>query len=126
MEATRACLSGSRAVDRKVHAFLHVDERARWPPPRPSDAAPRARASPLGPLDGVPVALKDIFLTEGLQTTCGSKILEGFVPPYDATVVRLLQQAGLPILGKPNHGRVRDGLVHRELARSARRTIRGT
>jgi aspartyl-tRNA(Asn)/glutamyl-tRNA(Gln) amidotransferase subunit A len=53
-------------------------------------------------VDGVPIGLKDIFVTEGVETTCGSKILKGFVPPFDATVVRLLKAAGTPIVGKLN------------------------
>src|SRR6201999_2786881 len=53
-------------------------------------------------LDGVPIAVKYVLATEGLPTTCGSRILEGWVPPYDATVVRRLRAAGLPILGKTN------------------------
>src|SRR5690606_11719882 len=62
----------------------------------------RARKEALGPLDGVPVALKDIFLTRGLPTTCGSKILEGFVPPFDSTHVSRLRGAGAVICGKLN------------------------
>jgi aspartyl-tRNA(Asn)/glutamyl-tRNA(Gln) amidotransferase subunit A len=49
----------------------------------------------------VPIAVKDVLATRGLPTTCGSRILEGWVPPYDATVVARLRAAGLPILGKP-------------------------
>ena len=64
--------------------------RRRWPRPVAS------------PLAGVPLALKDVFTTEGIPTTCGSKILEGWVPPYDATVTRKLREAGVVILGKTN------------------------
>ena len=62
----------------------------------------RASGSPASALDGVPIAVKDVLATEGLPTTCGSRILEGWIPPYDATVVARLRAAGLPILGKTN------------------------
>jgi aspartyl-tRNA(Asn)/glutamyl-tRNA(Gln) amidotransferase subunit A len=62
----------------------------------------RAEGRPASPLDGVPIAVKDVLATKGLPTTCGSRILEGWVPPYDATVVARLRAAGLPILGKTN------------------------
>src|SRR5438445_643730 len=66
-------------------------------------AAARYRAgAPRSALDGVPVALKDILCTRGVPTTCGSKILESFVPPYDATVVERLRAAGAVLLGKTN------------------------
>src|SRR5207245_746414 len=61
-----------------------------------------AAGRPLGPLDGVPVAIKDVFCTRGVRTTCGSKILETFVPPYDATPVARLAAAGAVMLGKTN------------------------
>ncbi|HME89938.1 MAG TPA: Asp-tRNA(Asn)/Glu-tRNA(Gln) amidotransferase subunit GatA [Myxococcaceae bacterium] len=101
VEATSACLARVAQVDPKVKAFLRVDARGALAAAEESDAR-RKRNAPASPLDGVPVALKDIFLTEGLETTCGSRILQGFIPPYDATVVRLLKEAGLPILGKLN------------------------
>ena len=62
----------------------------------------RARRAPLSPLDGVPVGLKDLFCQEGVETTAGSRILKGYVPPYDATVVRKLRQAGAVLVGKLN------------------------
>lgn len=101
VEATRACLARIAAVDSKVKAFLRVDEKGALAAAEASDARRRA-GQPLGALDGVPVGLKDNFLTEGLETTCGSRILEGFVPPYDGTAVKLLKGAGMPILGKLN------------------------
>jgi aspartyl-tRNA(Asn)/glutamyl-tRNA(Gln) amidotransferase subunit A len=101
VEATRACLDRVAAVDPKVKAFITVDERGALAAAEASDGR-RRKGAPASALDGVPVALKDIFLTEGVQTTCGSKILEGFIPPFDGTVVRLLKQAGMPILGKLN------------------------
>ncbi|NOK39166.1 Asp-tRNA(Asn)/Glu-tRNA(Gln) amidotransferase subunit GatA [Corallococcus exercitus] len=101
VDATRASLQRIAQVDPKVRAFLRVDEAGALKAAEASDARRKA-GGPLSALDGVPVGLKDIFLTEGVETTCGSRILEGFVPPYDATVVRLLKEAGLPLLGKLN------------------------
>jgi len=101
VEVTRACLERVAAVDGKVKAFLKVDEKGALAAAEASDQR-RKKGAPASALDGVPIALKDIFCTEGLETTCGSKILQGFVPPFDATVVRLLRQAGMPILGKLN------------------------
>ncbi|RKG82323.1 Asp-tRNA(Asn)/Glu-tRNA(Gln) amidotransferase subunit GatA [Corallococcus exercitus] len=101
VDATRASLQRIAQVDPKVRAFLRVDEAGALKAAEASDARRKA-GSPLSALDGVPVGLKDIFLTEGVETTCGSRILEGFVPPYDATVVRLLKEAGLPLVGKLN------------------------
>jgi aspartyl-tRNA(Asn)/glutamyl-tRNA(Gln) amidotransferase subunit A len=101
VEATQACLQRVRAVDGKVGAFLRVDEAGALAAAEASDAR-RAAGRRLGPLDGVPVALKDNLVTEGLETTAGSKMLAGWVPPYDSTVARLLREAGLPILGKTN------------------------
>jgi len=101
VEATRACLERVAAVDGQVKAFLLVDERGALAAAAASDER-RKKGAPASALDGVPVALKDIFLTEGVETTCGSKILKGFIPPFDGTAVRLLKQAGLPILGKLN------------------------
>ncbi|OJT18317.1 aspartyl/glutamyl-tRNA amidotransferase subunit A [Archangium sp. Cb G35] len=101
VEATRACLARIAQVDGKVKAFLRLDEHGALAAAEASDAR-RKKGNPLGPLDGVPVAVKDIFLTEGVETTCASRVLEGFVPPYDATAVRLLKEAGAPILGKLN------------------------
>ncbi|HZI12889.1 MAG TPA: Asp-tRNA(Asn)/Glu-tRNA(Gln) amidotransferase subunit GatA [Myxococcus sp.] len=101
VEATRACLERIRQVDPKVRAFLRVDEAGALAAAAASDARRKA-GSPASPLDGVPLGLKDIFLTEGVETTAGSRILQGFVPPFDATVVRLLKEAGLPLVGKLN------------------------
>ena len=101
VELTRAHLDRIAAVDRAVHAFLHVDAEGALAQAAASDER-RAAGTPASVLDGVPIAVKDVLTTEGLPTTCGSRILEGWVPPYDATVVARLREAGLPILGKTN------------------------
>ncbi len=101
VEITQAFLDRIAAVDEDVHAFLHVDTEGALAAARASDER-RTRGEILSRLDGVPIAVKDVLATEGLPTTCGSKILEGWIPPYDATVVRRLKEAGLPILGKTN------------------------
>ncbi|MFI6350012.1 Asp-tRNA(Asn)/Glu-tRNA(Gln) amidotransferase subunit GatA [Streptomyces sp. NPDC050560] len=98
---TEAHLDRIGAVDEKVHAFLHIDREGALAQARAVDAK-RAAGEKLGPLAGVPLALKDIFTTEGVPTTCGSKILEGWIPPYDATVTRRLRAADVVILGKTN------------------------
>ena len=100
-EATEAALRRIEASDGRLGAFLTVTAEAAL---RQADAADarRARGRRLSPLDGVPLALKDLFLTEGVPTTCGSRILEGYLPPYDATVVERLKGAGAVLLGKLN------------------------
>ncbi len=101
VELTQAHLDRIAAVDGGVHAFLHVDAEGALAQAAASDAR-RAAGTPASGLDGVPIAFKDVLATTGLPTTCGSKILEGWIPPYDATVVTRVKAAGLPILGKTN------------------------
>src|SRR5438067_3749501 len=96
-----ASLARIRALDGRLHAFLRLTTDEAHAAAKAS-ARRRSGRKPLGPLDGVPIALKDIFCMEGVETTCGSRILEGYVPPYDATVVRKLKQAGAVIVGKLN------------------------
>ncbi|MEU9130952.1 Asp-tRNA(Asn)/Glu-tRNA(Gln) amidotransferase subunit GatA [Kitasatospora sp. NPDC048540] len=101
VEVAQAHLDRIDAVDKKVNAFLHVDTEGALAAARAVDAK-RAKGEELGPLAGVPLALKDVFTTEGIPTTCGSKILEGWIPPYDATLTARLKDAGVVILGKTN------------------------
>ena len=101
VEVARAHLDRIAAVDDRVHAFLHVDTEGALAAAAEVDRR-RAAGETLGPLAGVPVAVKDVLATKGVPTTCASKILEGWRPPYDATVVRRLREAGLVILGKTN------------------------
>ena len=88
-------------VDKKVKAFLHVDNENALAQAAAVDAD-RASGKVLGPLAGVPLALKDVLAQEGVPTTAGSKILQGWKPPYDSTVVAKLKAAGVVILGKTN------------------------
>ena len=101
VEVTRAHLDRISAVDTAVHAFLYVDAEGAIGAAEAVDAR-RGRGETLGPLAGMPLALKDVFTTTDMPTTCGSKILEGWRPPYDATVTRRLREAGIVILGKTN------------------------
>jgi aspartyl-tRNA(Asn)/glutamyl-tRNA(Gln) amidotransferase subunit A len=100
-EVTQAALDDIEARDGSIHAFLRVEGERALDQADQVDAAVAAGRDP-GPLAGVPVALKDNLCTRGVDTTCGSKILEGWRPPYDATVVERLRQAGAVALGKTN------------------------
>src|ERR1700691_4981653 len=100
-EVTEAALADVAAGDAEVHAFLLVLGDEALAQADAVDAAVAAGRDP-GPLAGVPVALKDNLCTRGIPTTCGSRILEGWRPPYDATVVQLLRAAGAIALGKTN------------------------
>ena len=100
-QAAREYLDRIAALDPTVKAYLTVTAEAALAGAAEADAR-FASGAPLGPLDGVPLGVKDVLCTRGVRTTCGSKVLEGFVPPYDATVVARLRRAGAVILGKLN------------------------
>ena len=100
VEITQAYLDRIAEVDGDIHAYLHVGNDTALAAARAADK--RIAEGDAGPLTGVPVALKDVFTTTDAPTTCASKILEGYMSPYDATVTEKLRTAGMPILGKTN------------------------
>ncbi|MCW2805704.1 MAG: aspartyl-tRNA(Asn)/glutamyl-tRNA(Gln) amidotransferase subunit [Propionibacteriaceae bacterium] len=101
VEVTQAHLDRIAAVDGEIHAFLHVDGERALAAAAAVDARIKA-GEQVGPLAGVPLALKDVLTYTGAPTTCGSKILEGWHPPYNATVTQRLLDADIVILGKTN------------------------
>ncbi|MEA2435053.1 MAG: aspartyl-tRNA(Asn)/glutamyl-tRNA(Gln) amidotransferase subunit [Actinomycetota bacterium] len=101
VDIVQALIERAEVVDPKLHAYLErTDERA-LSDARASDDRRKA-GDLLSRFDGVPIAYKDLFITNGVVTTSGSRILEGFVPPYDSTVVARCAAAGMPMLGKTN------------------------
>jgi aspartyl-tRNA(Asn)/glutamyl-tRNA(Gln) amidotransferase subunit A len=98
---TQAHLDRITAVDGQVKAFLHVDAEGALAQAKDVDAR-RAKGEKLSAIAGVPLALKDVLAQKGVPTTAGSKILQGWRPPYDSTVVSKLKSAGVVIMGKTN------------------------
>lgn len=101
VELTRASLDRIKAHNPTIIAFLHVDEEGALATAREVDEK-RAAGEQLGRLAGIPIAIKDNLVIRGMPTTCGSKMLEGWLPPYDATVITKIKNAGMPIVGKTN------------------------
>ena len=101
VELTQAHLDRITAVDGQVKAFLHVDTEGALAQAKDVDAR-RAKGEKLTPIAGIPLALKDVLAQKGVPTTAGSKILQGWHPPYDSTVVSKLKSAGVVIMGKTN------------------------
>ncbi|MBI4092255.1 MAG: Asp-tRNA(Asn)/Glu-tRNA(Gln) amidotransferase subunit GatA [Candidatus Levybacteria bacterium] len=100
VELTRACLDQIKKYNSDINAFLTINERAINEARRADEARENGSDSPLL---GIPIALKDMFLTKGLRTTAASHVLENYIPQYDSTVVQKLKDAGAIILGKTNH-----------------------
>jgi aspartyl-tRNA(Asn)/glutamyl-tRNA(Gln) amidotransferase subunit A len=101
VELMQAHLDRIAAVDGQVKAFLHVDTEGALAQAKDVDAR-RANGENLSPIAGIPLALKDVLAQKGVPTTAGSKILQGWHPPYDSTVVSKLKSAGVVIMGKTN------------------------
>ncbi len=101
VELTQAHLDRVAEVDGQVKAFLHVDSEGALAQAKDVDSR-RAKGEKLSPIAGIPLALKDVLAQKGVPTTAGSKILQGWRPPYDSTVVSKLKDAGVVIMGKTN------------------------
>lgn len=106
VEVTEAYLARIEALDPILHAYLTVTPDLALAQAREADerwaAWRRDPATPLPPLNGIPLAIKDVICVQGVRCTCGSRILEDFVPPYEATAVARLREAGAVFLGKTN------------------------
>lgn len=101
VETAQACFDCIDSEDKVIHAFLSLDREGALKKAREIDAA-AAKGEPLPALAGVPIGIKDVLTLEGLPATAGSKILEGYRPPYTATAIRRLADAGAVLLGKMN------------------------
>ena len=99
-ELTKFFLNRIKKIDPKLNAFITVTENDSLKKAKKIDS--EIAKGNINPLSGIPIAQKDIFCTKGIRTTCGSKMLEDFISPYDATVVEKLDKAGMIIIGKTN------------------------
>ena len=100
VEVTRSYLDRIAAMDVHYNSYISVDEAAAIAAAEAADK--RLAAGDASPLTGVPIAHKDIFCTDGMRTSCGSRMLDNFVPPYDATVIQRFKADGAVVLGKTN------------------------
>ena len=100
VDLTRAAFERINALDDRIHAFLRLTDEIALEQALAADE--RIARGEAGPLTGIPAAIKDVIVTKGVETTCGSRILKGFVPPYDAQVMERLHEAGVVMLGKTN------------------------
>jgi aspartyl-tRNA(Asn)/glutamyl-tRNA(Gln) amidotransferase subunit A len=99
-ELTRSVLDRISHIDGNINAYITVEPKSVIAQARLADQ--EIAKGNIGPLTGIPLAIKDLICTKGLKTTCASKILRNFVPPYNATVIKKLKHAGALILGKTN------------------------
>jgi len=103
LELTRACLARIKKVEKKINAFITISEEKALKEAEDADRFLEERKELKSkPLLGIPIGIKDIFVTEGIRTTAASKVLASYIPQYDATVVRKLKEAGAVIIGKAN------------------------
>ncbi|MEY4575900.1 MAG: hypothetical protein RL701_603 [Pseudomonadota bacterium] len=102
LEVTRALLERVAQLDPEINAYLHVDREGALAAAAQVDRTLASANAPQLPLAGVPIGVKDNLCTRGVRTTCASRILEGYIPPYDAHVVERLRAAGAVMLGKLN------------------------
>ena len=101
VDLTEAVLTRASLTEAVVHAYLTITRESALESARAADKRLEAGQA-IGPLDGLPIALKDNMLTKGVETTASSKMLSGYIPPYDGTVVKLLRNAGAVFVGKTN------------------------
>lgn len=104
VELTKACLDQIKKLEGKLNAFVTISEKEALDQAKNADQeiSHEPRATSYKPLLGIPIAIKDNFSTKGIKTTASSKVLDSYIPPYDATVVKKLKDAGMVLLGKTN------------------------
>jgi len=113
VELTKATLENIHKIDPRIHAFVTVADELALEQARQADVRLQTGVK-VTPLTGVPFAVKDCISTKAVRTTCSSKILENFIPQYNATVIDRLADAGAVLVGQTQHGRIWDGFILRE------------